>query len=303
MKGVCGLGHRLVRNAKIYHLARQAGLAVGVTWFPWAELFVDRPTFFAANLEDRCAIRFSNEPQEREVVDPIDRPPTIAEYSSDGLPTGARFDFEGCADEKYWRKEVFGPAALEHVADFHGRLLRQLRPARQESIDAFAADRFGSRRVVAIHLRTGNGEGGDFAQKAREPDVEIVLSTFAERMALLDPTGHVVFVASDSPEPAKLLRERLHLDVVAWPSRLAQQGVATGDWTSGETPLDDLAETRAEQTFDIYADLVLLAMADDLYLGQWSSLLSGPVALNRRRQHQGTSIWMHDRDERAWREV
>jgi hypothetical protein len=64
MDGICGLGHRLLRNAKIYHSARAAGYAVGVIWFPWQELFDDADYLYASNPSEPASFRFGNEPTE-----------------------------------------------------------------------------------------------------------------------------------------------------------------------------------------------------------------------------------------------
>ena len=62
MGGVCGLGHRLVRNAKIFHHARSLGFNTNVFWFPFQELFYDNE--YISYVEDDLSEknRFTNEP-------------------------------------------------------------------------------------------------------------------------------------------------------------------------------------------------------------------------------------------------
>ncbi|HUT92311.1 MAG TPA: hypothetical protein VMY37_22645 [Thermoguttaceae bacterium] len=306
MDGTCGLGHRLHRNAQIYHSARAAGYTVGVIWFPWFELFDDSEHLFASDQSNRAAFQFGNEPTEMRTTSVSGTEPPIIKYPGLIIPQCLPFACGGCHDEWRWRKEVFAPASTDHFADFHLRLILQLRPPWVCRLDQFLSEHVGYRRLVAIHIRTGNGETGDFVQKRRTLNVPEIMEAFQQELERYRHEEIAVLVASDSSEPAAFLKGRRARDVVVFTESLPRSGFVTGDWVSPNSPKDVAfanRELHIERTFEAYADLLLLGVADDLYAAAWSSFLAGPCLMNRRRADLGTTLRIYDANAGGWRAV
>lgn len=306
MDATCGLGHRLQRNAQIFHSARCTGYSVGVDWFPWAELFDDTEALFASENEQDPAFTFSNEASEIRPRTMTGDEPAITFYSNMVIQSELTFDFAGCADERRWQKEVFGPAAADHTADFHLRLASQLRPRWVQRIDGFLAEVVRGRRLVAIHLRTGNGETGDFEEKGRVVGAAEIMTSFARELDSYPLGETAVFVASDSTEPAELLRKYSDHEIVVFSTALPESGFTLGDWVAPNSPQatnQQSGDERVDQFFEAYADGLLLGMADDLYAGAWSSFLAGPFLMNRRRADLGTNLSIYDSHSSRWRPV
>lgn len=306
MQATCGLGHRLQRNAQIFHSARSVGYSVGVDWFPWAELFDDTQELFASQNEHDPAFTFSNEASEIRPRTMTGHEPAITLYSDMVLPTRLAFDFAGCADEQRWQKEVFGPAAADYASGFHLRLASQLRPRWAQEIDEFLTEVVRDRRLVAIHLRTGNGETGDFEEKGRTVGAAEIMASFARELDSYPLGETVILVASDSAESAELLRRYSDHEIVVFSKALPESGFAIGDWVAPNSPQatkQQNEDERVDQFFEAYADGLLLGMAEDLYAGAWSSFLAGPFLMNRRRADLGTRLSIYDSHSSRWRPV
>ena len=299
----CGIGHRLLRNARIFHAARSAGYAVGIDWFPWAELFADDGDLFAGRGDSVPSFRFGNEPGEiRESTASAGAPP-ITLFGDLVVAAPRPIEVIDLSKHERWRREVFSPAATDHLVDFHRRMLGALRPRWRRRVNRFLERSIGDRRMVAVHLRTGNGETGDFVDKGRNVTSELIMTRFASELRRHDPGETVVFVASDSAETADLLRSLTSQEVCNFAEALPVSGFFTGNYTAESSSLvTELDEPgRVEQFFEAYADMVLLAMADDLYAGAYSSFLAGPFAVNRARAHRGTTSWVYDSATERWR--
>ena len=269
-------------------------------------MFEDTDEYFASATESGPAFSFNNEAWECKAVTATGNDPTITLYNDLAIPRFLHFDYVGCADEWRWGKEVFGPAAPNHSADFHLRLASQLRSHWAQGIDDFLVDAVGGRRLVGIHLRTGNGETGDFSEKKRSVSTDEIMTSFARELDRYSLETTVIFVASDSNEPVHLLREKTDHHVVAFSTALPESGHATGDWVTPNSSEELSRQGRPErihQFFEAYADLLLLAMADDLYAGAWSSFLAGPFLMNRRLADLGTTLTIYDRRAAGWRSV
>ncbi len=306
MVGTGGLGHRLRRNAEIFHAARRAGYRVGVDWFPWADLFDDTDELFGSPIDAAPAFRFGNESTEMEPLDPRAAEPKIERYHDLDIARSLVFGIEGCAEKDRWRKEVVGPAAADHTIDFHHRLLTQLRPVWSNRIDDFLANVIGERRFIALHLRTGNGETGDFLDKSRGVDTLDIVRRFARELGRQPTSRAVVFVASDSSETVAQVRDTVDVDVCSFADALPRSGHATGDWVAPNSSEDVIEQSRSERieaSFQAYADLVLLGAADQLFVGAWTSFVAGSVAMNRRRADLGTRLSIFDANRKGWRRV
>lgn len=304
MIGFAGLGHRLLRNAQIFHSARRLGYAVHVDWFPWSDLFSDADELFASHADEPAAYRFGNESSEMTPVEPVAGDPPITRYRDLDIERGIAFDAAEIPDARGWTREIFDPASADHTIDFHLRLLRQLRDPWRKRINRFLLDAVGTRRLVAIHLRTGNGETGQFLLQNRQLSVADAAEAFAREVDELPRDRYAVFVASDSNAAVQAIRDAVDHDVLTFAQSLPESGHATGEWVAPNSTSDVTEQSRGariESTFEAYADLVLLGAADDLYIAQWSSLVAGSVAMNRRRADLGTSLHVFDAATGGWR--
>lgn len=82
-------------------------------------------------------------------------------------------------------------------------------------VDAFVQDNFSKNTVIGIHIRAGNGEGGDFARKGRSINnpqvwVEHVVNLILEQgFARQEAAKLVVYIATDTPSMIALFRSQL----------------------------------------------------------------------------------------------
>jgi hypothetical protein len=83
-------------------------------------------------------------------------------------------------------------------------------------VDAFVKEHFESKTVIGIHVRAGNGEGGDFVRKGRTIEnpaawvrqVSQLLQDFLQRQKHpIQPP--LVYVATDTPSMVSLFRQEL----------------------------------------------------------------------------------------------
>jgi hypothetical protein len=306
MHADCGLGHRLLRNAHIYHSARLAGYAVEVAWFPWAELFNNTPLLCASDPKKPASFRFGNEPTEMEALAVTGREPSIVQYPNLAVSKSLQFEFQGCHQEIRWEREVFGPASCDHVAHFQLQLVSQLRDQWVHRLDKFLAEVVGNRRLIGLHVRTGNGESGDFVTKNRLQNVPAIVESFRNELSRYGDEDIAIFIASDAAEPATILKHYFPEVVVEFSESKPLTGHVVGDWVAPNSPASIIASghaLRIEQAFTAYADMLLLGMADDLYAAAWSSFLAGPCLMNRRCADLGTSFRFYDTNADAWNEA
>lgn len=168
------------------------------------------------------------------------------------------------------RRCGFGKAAAD--ADFYADLRARFRFRPQ--VDAFRARHFTNRTVLGVHIRAGNGEGGDFAWKKRGIRNETAwLGNLAGHLRQL-AAGAVrpaLFVASDTERLIDGLRDRLGgaLEVLQVAQRrpAAGTGILFGEkravLTEGEHCLHGWEMSLV--------DMILLSHADAVVVGRPSS--------------------------------
>jgi hypothetical protein len=234
------------------------------------------------------------------------REPPIVQYPNLEVSKSLQFEFQGCHQEFRWEKEVFGPASCDHVAHFQLQLISQLRDQWAHRLDRFLAEVVGSRRLIGIHIRTGNGESGDFVTKKRLLNVTKILDSVRNELSRYSDEDIAILIASDAAEPANILKQHFPGAVVEFSDSKPLTGHVVGEWVSPNSPASIVSSghaLRIEQTFTAYADMILLGMADDLYAAAWSSFLAGPCLMNRRCADLGTSFRFYDANADAWNEA
>ena len=313
MGATCGLGHRLARNAKIYHLARLLGYRVGVIWQPFKELFRDSEYLLAQKKDPNNKYIFTNEPGLIEVVHPSrSSAGLINKYlsllrtfinSGNALPRQNNINLVGFQDvqcsnymdydlSQFTNREtlkyrLFTEASMASSVHFQILLLSHLRTKWLNKIDKFLR-KYNDLNIIALHMRTGNGEGGDFSHKEREIDTEAILRGFLTHLDSQDiPVDSVIFVASDDPCVFDFLQLNSKLKVIRFCQSLPKKGIITYDWTSGETPPDRNESNRINAFFESYADMCILGYANDLYISAWTSFVIGSCIFHKLNGKNG----------------
>ena len=298
MGGVCGLGHRLVRNAKIYHHARSLGFKAGVFWFPYKELFYDNE--FIYHVEDDLSEknRFVNEPN-----DIYEKSGKTTPFSD--ITLNPYFDFNlDKGSKKQWinryTKWLLDEASLKEVAIFHVMLISLLKERWVAKIEAFL-NPLVSKEVIGFHIRTGNGEGGDFAMKKRGIDSEAIITNFISHInGIYDQQKTVLFVATDDPHIPKLIKENYEFEVYSFTNFFPEKGIITGDWSSGESDLPKEKILLTYSFFEAYADMCILGLLKTLYIAAPSSFLIGSCIFNKLNNHEASEIFIYNSDLERW---
>ena len=209
----CGLGHRLARQCAAYHAAHRLGFRLEVEWNNCGTNVFDE----LFDPETQQELAYVNSTNQR--------------YSISNEVTGYWNAFKNCL-----------PDELESNYQMYSSLRRRFR--QKASVNEFVRAHFEHKLVVGIHVRAGNGEGGDFAEKGREVDTtaqnftqlasqhirQLLLqqSTNTTTTTPMSNTTPVLFVATDTAEYVDLLRSSLRgvMDVVTWDQ--AREDVGTG---------------------------------------------------------------------------
>lgn len=160
-------------------------------------------------------------------------------------PVLLNFDLTGLSQQeaKTFSHRLFNSASQEYMVNFHILLISRLRQSW-----AMKAERclksFLNRMPVGLHLRTGNGEIGDFINKQRQVDIRRIIDSFlSEIESRADAHQLLIFVASNDFRVYECLIADGRFDVVKFTEYLPTSGVATGNWNSPESdPLGTLEQ-------------------------------------------------------------
>ena len=297
MGAACGIGHRLVRNARIYHLARTLGYQVHVFWFPFRELFEDLP-FLQASVDVHDGFRFTNEAGPiMSIMGSTSEMIRIEDLKSDDV---IHFDLSSHSNKNAWRRFLFNVASKDYIVNFHITLLTLLREKWIRRIESFL-NHLSHNYLIGLHVRTGNNEGGDFDIKNRQLDLDVVLEKFNnEIMHRSFDHEPVVLLATDNPRVVEWFDKKSSLRIVRFALDLPSNGIITGQFSRGIEQEFDKA-SRVKGFFEAYADMCLLGYCQDLYLSSWSAFTIGSVIFNRLRHDTTGSIRNYDDKDGLWK--
>lgn len=271
----CGLGHRLVRMSLAAYVARQRNYTL------------------------RCFWGWCGEQQPIEVFSHLFRPYLASEISnvrSRGLLLPFYNEIPGF--KALYRQPTTNisdcscqPDKIESDLELYTSLRDRFR--RKHIVDSFVKSNFAGTTVIGLHVRAGNGEGGDFERKGRsiENPKEWVRSVCALVLDLVKsnslPNTPVVYIASDTPSIIDIFRVEMssfNINVLD----LEQQRNREGDGVMfGEAnkvnnkgdKLDDYSSCLKGWT-DTLTDMFILSHADVVIAGKPSSFSqTAPMSL------------------------
>jgi hypothetical protein len=161
-----------------------------------------------------------------------------------------------------------------------------------DEVSSFRDRYFTNHTVIGIHIRAGNGEGGDFVQKGRSiSNTDSWVSLTSQRLVELagrmqQPTR--LFIATDTPSLIQAFREQLtgHMDVVDYEQTRLEEGKGVmmgehGKYIDGNLCLDGWKNALI--------DMMILSHADVIVSGRPSSFTQSlpiHIALSRPMEHR-----------------
>ncbi|KAL3931806.1 MAG: hypothetical protein SGBAC_011136 [Bacillariaceae sp.] len=266
-----GIGHRLVRQASAVYLGRLIGFATRGYWSNneysnhtkeiWSELFepFERQDFWYVNSTNRT-IKFGNE------VDHMQSP-----FQNCGINRQNGH----CKQTNTKGKE--GPNCgctfdeIQVHTDFY-RSLRDKYVRRQLLQDFMEEHHYSEHTVFGIHIRAGNGEQKDFANKNRgiHHDTEEFVAALLQVMRETIPIHSLekppmIFLATDDPKYRTIMAKEIKNLGLTWPVVVLEQVFALeGVVLHGGTKVYD-------KWFSMFEDMVLLSHSDVLIAVKYSS--------------------------------
>ncbi|CAB9529251.1 expressed unknown protein [Seminavis robusta] len=254
----CGLGHRLCRMAVAYHASHYIlGFRLRVVW-------------------GYCG--------ETEVFQHLFREETPAELQAYVKSKGQYYRTDNEITGYWPLKHKYCVAEELHAYyEFFAELMDRYRY--KDKIQQFVQDNFENRLAIGIHVRDGNGEKGDFAEKNRQMGVtpeEWVEKVSAHILKYLETAKQdnggqelpqpVLFVATDNQDYVGLFRKQLvgQITIAQWaPEHHQQAGTGVFLGQGQEEGLDE--DTCFGKWKATLGDMMLLASTDVLIAGQFSS--------------------------------
>jgi hypothetical protein len=271
----CGLGHRLVRQSLAAYVAKQRSFALRAFWGWCGE----------KNPVEVFSYLFRPQP-DKELQYVTSQGMVLPFYNEvPGFPSLVRKRNNSnsscqCTDDK-----------IESDLDFYTSLRDRFRE--KKYVDDFIKIHFSNATVIGIHVRSGNGEGGDFERKGRnieDPDVWVrqVRTLIQTQLLLLQTFDEppVLYIATDTPSMVKRF-EQLFAEIQVPVFDLPQQGrrVEGGGVLFGEggkvQNKGDIDKKSDHDDFslclrgwsDTLTDMMLLSHADIIIAGRPSSFV------------------------------
>jgi hypothetical protein len=153
-------------------------------------------------------------------------------------------------------------------------------------VDQFRKDHFDGKMVIGIHIRAGNGERGDFAQRNR---TIADLSQWLQSLAALIRTTHlssirsgqraVIFLATDTQSLEARLKDVLpEVEIIVWSQQKPSEGSGVSFGAQGE--VNTAGESCLKDWEDTFLDMMLLSFSNVLIAARPSSFTQAlPMSL------------------------
>jgi len=282
----CGLGHRLGRMSDAYHVAQQLQFELRAFW-GW------------------CG-------GEHDIFSHLFDPP-LSYVGSTGLRVAIANTVPGYGDQAshdyiLHKSNTTTSSCLcrdddddKRASDFAFFTSLQRRFRRRDAVERFVRDHFwseGNNKLLSLslHVRAGNGEGGDFALKQRQiADRHAWIQNVAANIQELvikntddDNKESVLFVATDTPSYIDRLREALNgtTEVIVWDQDRPMEGsgVFFGEQGAPGQYQHSNPNECLRKWEDVLMDQMLLASADIVIAGTTSTFSQTlPLSLAFRR--------------------
>lgn len=263
----CGLGHRLVRMSLAAYVAKQRNFSIRAFW-GWCgernpiEVF---SYLFRPYLDSEV---LPNVKSENMLLPFYNEVPGFA--ALERKPTTNLTEC-ACQSDK-----------IDSDLEFYTSLRTRFR--NKKFVDAFVKDNFSNSMVIGIHVRAGNGEGGDFERKGRvieNPEewvgsvCKLVHDFSTENKLPLPPT---VYIATDTPSMISSFKAQLNqynIRLLDLPQERTGEGegVLFGDAANVNNKGDksDDYSTCLKGWTDTLTDMFLLSHADVVIASKPSS--------------------------------
>jgi hypothetical protein len=249
----CGLGHRMSKLVDANYVAKQKNLALRVHWG------------FCNDGMDIFQELFGPQPLHQ-----------LQNITSTGKALCINNEVPGF--KKLIRKGPDEPCMCQKsVMDVHARFYESIRNRfrRKLDVDAFRQTHFSNYTVIGMHVRAGNGEGGDFVHKNRGiNNTDIWTKSVAQNLVNMSTDWEIpplLFVATDTLSIITALRGELQgkMRVVDFEQTRKKEGAGVffGAAAKVSTKVDECLEGWE----DALMDMMLLSHADVVVAGRPSS--------------------------------
>jgi hypothetical protein len=268
----CGVGHRLVRMSLAAYVARQRNFSLRNFWGWCGE---NNPVeVFSHLFRPYYSKEVANVRSVNQVLPFYNEVPGFRALVRNGpYPDGTC----PCVAEK-----------IDSDLELYQSLRTRFRGS--DRVSSFVRERFANATVVGIHIRSGNGEVGDFEQKGRDiADAESWVHQVCALLQGLLQSTHlkkppVVFVATDTPSMVARFRNEfgsINVSVYDLPQRGRRKeggGVLFGtsdkvyNTAENKTLFDD-STSCLQGWSDTITDMLLLSYADIVVASRPSSFV------------------------------
>ena len=269
----CGLGHRISKLVDAHYVAKQFQFGLRVFWGS-CEGPVDIFTHF-----------FGTQPLDE--LENVTSTGLVLRINNEA-PGFKKLIRDGNETDCHHRKCPVDVIQEHHV--FYEKLRDRF--TYSEDVNQFRTHHFSNYTVIGIHIRAGNGEGGDFVKKGRGiNNTDSWISNTSRHLIKLSKSFERpprLFVATDTPSLIEGFRKELkgHMDVVDYEqTRMAEgEGVLMGQhgkYSGGEMCLSGWK--------DALMDMMILSYADIVVAGRPSSFTQSlpiHIALSRPMEHR-----------------
>jgi len=278
----CGLGHRLGRMADAYHVAKQLKFELRGFW-GWCQGSSSDTNTNGSNNNNNNNNTTTTVAQKTEVFSSLFEPTPpneLAYVNSTHLRLAIGNDVAGygsatavaaaggggssdcaCRDDKI-------ASDLEFFTSLRQRFHRRA------EVDQFVRDNFAGKLSLSLHIRAGNGETGDFANKQRHiANRDLWIQNVVKNIKDLVGSSRqesVLFVATDTPSYIDSLREALNgtMSVASWDQDRPDEGSGVFFGQHG-APTESNGCLRKWE--DTVIDQMLFGSADVVIAGKMST--------------------------------
>ena len=225
--GCCGIGHRLARMSNAYHAAQRLHFALKGSWpscqktnvfdhlfesdYIAADDYYDSKHDLEVNTN--TAATTTNQKmyvQSSQVVKIHNEVPGYATVTRNARTPSTANAIQTSTINTQQQCDTCHPHKIQSDYDFYTNLLGRFRQ-RQQVWDFRNYHQFANHTVIGMHVRAGNGEGGDFTNKKRNIENSTVFVDRVHQQIVdmvrdwKDPP--LLFLATDTPQMADLFRD------------------------------------------------------------------------------------------------
>jgi hypothetical protein len=271
----CGLGHRLVRMASAYFIAKRFHFTLRSFWG-----FCGETEAFSYLFRPPKATELGHVTSYHKVL------PVYIDVKP-GFQPLRRGNFTANPSKCLCQRDE-----IQSDLKLYSSLRERFRGA--PTVNRFVQEYFSNRTVLGIHVRAGNGEAGDFEGKGRgiaNPErwvqqVASQIQLFLSKQTLNDPP--LVYIASDTPSMMARFRKELQdhgdadkliIPIVEFAQNRLDEGCGV---LFGETAHQDAKDEACLQAWeDALTDMLILSHSDVVIAGKPSTFVqSAPLSLS-----------------------